>query len=293
MREIERLPGEDEAWRIDGVELVFSYAQESTAERFCIRKHQGIIDLYAELCPRFRGGRIVELGIAAGGSTALMALLAEPAKLVACELAATRVDALDELIRRRRLDDVVRPYYGVNQADKARVAGIVDAELGGQPIDLVVDDASHQWDNTCASFEVLFPRLCPGGTFVIEDWPAQYLIAERLTHLDHDPTAPGYAETKAKVDDAIREGAPKRPPLARLAAELVLSAAASHDVIAEVAVNRYWVTVTRGPAAIDADSFRVSDLYTDHFRWFQSDAAAPDQWWLRRLWQRSATSTTD
>ena len=42
--------------------------------------------------------------------------------------------------------------------------------MDGEPLDLVIDDASHLYGPTMASFEVLFPRLRPGGLYVIEDW---------------------------------------------------------------------------------------------------------------------------
>ena len=34
----------------------------------------------------------------------------------------------------------------------------------------VIDDASHTYEETRASFEFLFPLLSPGGIYVIEDW---------------------------------------------------------------------------------------------------------------------------
>ena len=37
-------------------------------------------------------------------------------------------------------------------------------------LDLVVDDASHTYEETRSSFEFLFPLLSPGGIYVIEDW---------------------------------------------------------------------------------------------------------------------------
>jgi predicted O-methyltransferase YrrM len=96
--------------------------------------------------------------------------LARPERFVAIELNDRRVGALDALIERRSLQDSVRPVYGVDQADRARLAAIAADEFGGQPLDLVIDDASHRLDETRASFECLFPLLRPGGRFVIEDW---------------------------------------------------------------------------------------------------------------------------
>ena len=46
---------------------------------------------------------------------------------------------------------------------------IVEGELADE-LDLVVDDASHTYEETRASFEFLFPLLSPGGVYVIEDW---------------------------------------------------------------------------------------------------------------------------
>ena len=46
---------------------------------------------------------------------------------------------------------------------------IVLGELADE-LDLVVDDASHTYEETRASFEFLFPLLSPGGIYVIEDW---------------------------------------------------------------------------------------------------------------------------
>jgi hypothetical protein len=37
-------------------------------------------------------------------------------------------------------------------------------------VDLVVDDASHTYEATKTSFEILFPLLRPGGIYIIEDW---------------------------------------------------------------------------------------------------------------------------
>ena len=34
----------------------------------------------------------------------------------------------------------------------------------------MVDDASHTYEQTKASFEILFPLLDPGGIYLIEDW---------------------------------------------------------------------------------------------------------------------------
>jgi hypothetical protein len=37
-------------------------------------------------------------------------------------------------------------------------------------LDFVIDDASHTYEHTRRSFEILFPLLRPGGLYLIEDW---------------------------------------------------------------------------------------------------------------------------
>lgn len=42
------------------------------------------------------------------------------------------------------------------------------AELG--PFDLIVEDASHDGKLSRDTFDLLFPRVAPGGFYVVEDW---------------------------------------------------------------------------------------------------------------------------
>ncbi len=98
------------------------------------------------------------------------AQLVRPSKLVAVDIAPHPVNALEAFLDAHGLRDSVRPYYGVDQADRRRLTAIVEEEFGADPLDFVIDDASHLRRPTRASFDVLFPRLREGGLFVIEDW---------------------------------------------------------------------------------------------------------------------------
>ncbi len=129
------------------------------------------IDHYVELLEHLKPARIFELGIYLGGSTALFAELARPRRLVAIDNRSRQPRLLTGYLDRRGLSDLVRTYYDVNQADRARLMEIVGDAFGDEPIDLVVDDCSHIYKATRASFSVLFPLLRPGGVYVIEDWP--------------------------------------------------------------------------------------------------------------------------
>ena len=114
------LPGGDR-WKVGDTEFEFSYMKRSSLDRFDLRKPPRLVEQYVDLCRTFCGSSIVELGIAAGGSTAFLTLLAEPRKLVAFELDPEPVTALSELIEARQLTSSVRPYYGVDQADRRRL----------------------------------------------------------------------------------------------------------------------------------------------------------------------------
>lgn len=62
----------------------------------------------------------------------------------------------------------MRTYYGLSQDDPALDDVLHDEFPDG--IDLIIDDASHQYEQTRKTFEIAFPHLKPGGLYVIEDW---------------------------------------------------------------------------------------------------------------------------
>lgn len=260
------LPGD--SFRIGDVEFVCSYEPNSTANQFFIIKSLPLVERYRDLSRRFKGTTIVELGIAEGGSTALMALEAEPAKLIAIDLETEPLEALTQFIEAHGLTASVRPLYGIDQSDRKVLAEAVDRELGGAPIDLVVDDCSHQLAETRSSFETLFPRLRPGGLFVIEDWNADHLMREAVAVVLREQLAEGREDLRQSLRQSLSQTpstTERRAPLSQLAIEFVLARAASGDAVAEVIVDEFWVTVRRGPGQLDPDTFRLDDLYTDHF----------------------------
>lgn len=259
------LPGD--TFEIDGIEFVCAYLPESTPTRFFIVKSRPLVDRYLDLCRRFEGSRIVELGIAEGGSTALLALAASPAALVAVDLEEERLDALDTFVTDRRLEGSVFTHYGVDQADRDRLGRLVDHDLGGHPIDLVIDDCSHAHDPTRSSFETLFPRLRPGGLYVIEDWNADDLMRTAVADALRAELASGEEALRASIREAMAGPAAqeRRAPLTRLAIEFMLARAQSGDVVDEVVVDEFWITVRRGPGELDPDTFRLDDAYVDYF----------------------------
>lgn len=264
---------------VDDVEFICKYMPESTANRFFIVKPLELVDRYRAWCAEFQGATIVELGIAEGGSTALMALLAKPHKLIAVDLEPKPLDALAEFAAAHSLSDVVRPYYGVDQGDRARLLEIVDAEIGDRPLDLVFDDASHQLGLTRLSFETLFPRLRPGGLFIIDDWRADHIMRDAVIAGLKAQAAKGASDAGEGIRQSVAaakrgEQAKPKAPLSQLAIELVLARAAIGDAIAQVSVDEFNLVVRRGEGPIDPETFRVADLFIDYFGFLPKNVSA-------------------
>jgi Methyltransferase domain len=229
----------DEELRIGDTEfrVVPAGRSTSTSRRFLLLKNRQMVDAYIDLAASLKPRTIVELGVFEGGSTALFELLFKPTRLVAFELAGERVRALDEFLRRSGAEERVRPYYGINQADSNTILPILHDSFSS-PLDLVVDDASHDLEMTRQSFNLLFPLLRPYGVYLIEDWG-----------WGHVPFA------------RERRG----PSLAKLVLNLVLSLPYSDDLIADITVNKHWALVRRGCARIP-EPFDISGYVSDRGR---------------------------
>ena len=254
---------ERESWgtrfRVGDVEFLCGY-EESKSGFFPILKDRIMVEEYLDIVQPFQGENMVELGIASGGSAALTALVAPPRKLVAVELDPDRVPPLDELIAERGIGDRVRLHYGVDQGDRAQLAMIVEDEFDGEPLGLVIDDASHLLPETRASFETLFPRLRPGGLFVIEDWNHDHRLGRGLAAALADPNP----ELETEIVRRIAEG-PLDPPFSQLVVELILVQGEAHEFVREVQVDRRWARVVRGSGELDPAEFRIADFISHDF----------------------------
>jgi predicted O-methyltransferase YrrM len=210
---------------------------DSDGAKFFIAKPRSLVERYVALIEDLKPKRIFELGIFQGGSTALFTELARPQRLVAIDSNPREKGRVEEYASSRGLTDVVRTYGGVDQADRQRLAEIVEENFEDRVLDLVVDDCSHRYEETRASFNELFPRLRPGGLFVIEDWPWAH------TPLGAEPL----------------EGLfPERVPLTRLVFELVLAIPAVPGVIIDVTVDLGAISVKRGDAQLEPDDFDIA-----------------------------------
>jgi predicted O-methyltransferase YrrM len=144
--------------------------KESRGNTFLLAKTPEMISNLLRRTENQKVGRIFDLGIFKGGSVAMYNELFTPEKLVAIEYQSEPVAALTDYIKNRDLESVVRPYYSTDQSDARRLDQICATEFKDEPIDLVIDDASHFYEQTKSSFNTLFPKLRPEGLYVIEDW---------------------------------------------------------------------------------------------------------------------------
>src|ERR1041385_6383588 len=210
-------------------------------DHFRFYKIKELVDQYENFFSRrsdFRADRVIELGIYDGGSTAFWYELFRPQKHVALDIQdQTDTPYVRRYVESRGLGGRIKTYWNTGQADKAGLRTIVEREFE-RPPDLVIDDASHFYRQTRASFEALFPLLRPGGLYIIEEWAwghwPEFLV----------PNPPWAAEE----------------PLTRLVIELVEAAGTSTQLILSMVVFRGFVAVERGPQQLDkAAEFNLED----------------------------------
>ena len=138
----------------------------STPEIFTIVKNEPYLRVYEDLASGFSPRSILELGIFEGGSYVFLDKLFKPRRMSAVEISPKPVAPLLDYLSRNENRSV---HFDTSQCDGDKLREIVLGELADE-LDLVVDDASHTYEETRASFEFLFPLLSPGGVYVIEDW---------------------------------------------------------------------------------------------------------------------------
>lgn len=230
----------DDVAEIEGVEYwcrPIGDRFHSEPGRFCLLKPRWEVERYVRVIQAWKPQRIVEVGTYDGASAALLFDLAQPERLATIDQRIAPSPALMDFITRRRLHDVLTAHCGVDQSDGERLQAILDDQFGADAIDLVIDDASHMVEPTRATFNALFPRLRPGGRYLIEDWSWAHTL----------------------LGDAA--GRAQKPPLTIFVFELILACAHHPAMFANVEVSKNWAVVERGTGDVDASTFDLAECF--------------------------------
>jgi cephalosporin hydroxylase len=121
------------------------FSLRTDEERVVLLKDRRMVDGYCDLFQNREIQNIVEFGIFEGGSPILFAAATSARKIISFDIR-DRVTAVEA--HARKFGDRVKLVYNTSQVDRAEIYRVVDEELGEQPIDLVIDDASHDYNLT-------------------------------------------------------------------------------------------------------------------------------------------------
>jgi SAM-dependent methyltransferase len=145
------------------------YSRRTSVEEIVILKPRRWVESYADLILKHRVKNVLELGVWQGGMAMLLPLLSEEIRYLGVDVSEP-VEAIEAIRKSNaRIADKTSFLFHTSQ-DNAALPTEVNRHFDGQPLDLIMDDASHLYAPTKRAFENLFGLLKPGGVYVIEDW---------------------------------------------------------------------------------------------------------------------------
>ncbi len=164
---------DDQSFEIDGTTFSVDLSQNRSLRfdtDFQISKNKFYFNSYFEHLDLSRINKIFEVGMFRGGSAGFFYQLLTPEKLVGIDFVKAPIEELETFRKKKDLEMKIRPYYGVDQSNQSDLLEIYRKEFGDDEIDLIVDDASHLFEPSLATFNTLFPKLKRGGYYILEDW---------------------------------------------------------------------------------------------------------------------------
>src|ERR1700683_5816854 len=161
----------DEVLRVRDIELRFRAGRHrpppSTDDVIYVHKHRKFGRSIDETLQRVRPKRMIEVGVLDGGSTIYWHHQYDLERFAAFDIV-DEAPNLTRYLERNNLTDAVRVHFGVAQTDRERLQAAIDGDFGGEPVDAVIDDASHQYAETKACFEIIFPYMRRAAGAVME-----------------------------------------------------------------------------------------------------------------------------
>jgi len=209
----------------------------STDEVIYVHKDPAFVARLDAVLTRVQPRRIIEIGVLDGGSTIYWQSQYDLERLVAFERA-PEAPCLTRYLQRNNLTDRVRVHFDLSQDDGPRLRAALAADIGDDFVDAIIDDASHQYAETKATIEALFPFLRPGGVYIIEDWAWGH---------NHKWPQEMWADS---------------PLMSPLISELILICGHASGVIDKIEIDRNFAALWRGLTNLPRDgSFKLSDHY--------------------------------
>lgn len=141
----------------------------TSAQEIILLKDKPALDLYQSVLEQDPPARVLEFGTYQGGSPVYLSLMFNLRKYVGIDIC-NPVQGLQDFLVGHPVGRNINIHYQTSQDDSQAIRSIIDQEFGNDPIDLIVDDASHQYELSRRTFEITYPLLRPGGLYVIEDW---------------------------------------------------------------------------------------------------------------------------
>lgn len=209
------------------------YSRRTNDEVVVLLKPPALVRCYAAMLPS-TPCHVLELGLFEGGSAILLALLAPQARVISIDLA--HRPHVAQAVRRLGLETRISLHEGVSQDDEAALRRLLAVECGAAPLDLVIDDASHQYKESRRSFEILFPFLGLGRHYVLEDW--------NWAHL------PGDFQDSLWAD---------KPALSNLMFELLMLHGSGGGWIEDILIRDISGIIRKGRPADASQTFRLDD----------------------------------
>lgn len=237
----------EDTFELDGVRfrlVTWDFDKHASAKNdFLLLKNKEFMEAYRRIYKNFKPNTIVEFGIYDGGSTVFLHKVFKPEKIVAVEL---QQDApfLRQYIRDNSLGRNIDLNFSIDEADEISVKRILNRHFEAGGVDLIIDDAGHQFENARSAFNSSFPFVKQGGMYVIEDWGWAHWA--------------GIWQQNFWLD---------LPAMTNFIFEIVMAAATSPDVIEEIIIDFYYVAVVKGPREIKTDQeFKIQGLYLNRGR---------------------------
>jgi hypothetical protein len=215
--------------------------EQTDAERLVILKSMGMLK---DLLGRYRAEkvrRVFEFGISNGGSALFWTLALELERMGALDHSEPKAH-VQEFIDSNGLSDRLKLHYEASQDDRKRVDAAIRQSFAPGELDLIIDDASHQFMLTRTSFEIAFPYLKPGGLYVVEDW--------------------GWAHWRSAPWNGPDRPWKDNPAMSTFIFELLMIVASQPKLISSVQVEPALVFIRKSPHAPVGEPLVVSDAYS-------------------------------